>query len=452
MNPNCHQKREPDAPALVHEKLQIVRSEQSAWAAVPVAERVCVLRKALEYFVQNREKVAADITATMGKPLSQSHNELNGFFDRATFLLSAAETTLAAEILPESPGILRRIEHVPLGVVFIISAWNYPLMISLNGVLAALLAGNTVLLKHASLTAEIGDHFEAAFGNIKGYSGILQHALTDHLTAGELIQQRMVDHVIFTGSVDGGRTISSYCGEAMLDCHLELGGKDAAYVASDADPGAAAESVVDGCMYNAGQSCCGIERVYVHAHVFDAFVARTKELIQSYKLGDPTDTTTTMGPLAEASAADAMEGQIDQARSSGADIALGGQRQLIDGRTFFAPTLVLHPTADMAIMREENFGPIMPVMKVQDDDEAVTQINDSNFGLTAAVFTTSLDRAESLAARIEAGTVYMNRCDILDPALPWTGYKLSGRGSGLSHFAFYGLTKRKAIHFKPAQS
>lgn len=452
MNSTSTTRREPDEAATVYEKLSIVRKAQKAWARVPTADRVQVLRSALQYFEQNRDSIAKDVTASMGKPLSQSHNELNGFFDRATFLLDNAETTLAPESIPESDGLLRRIEHIPLGVVFIISAWNYPLMISLNGVLAALLAGNTVLLKHATLTAAIGDHFEAAFGNIDAHPGILQHSLADHLTAGELIQQRKVDHVIFTGSVDGGHAISSYCGEAMLDCHLELGGKDAAYIASDADPTAAAESVVDGCMYNAGQSCCGIERVYVHADVYDAFLKRAKELIQSYQLGDPMDHATTMGPLADADAADTMEDQIDQARASGAEVALGGKRTEIDGRTYFEPTLVLNPTSDMAIMREENFGPIMPVMKVANDDEALAQINDCDFGLTAAVFTSSVERAEHLAAQIETGTVYMNRCDFLDPALPWTGYKLSGRGSGLSRFAFYGLTKRKAIHFKPVQS
>jgi acyl-CoA reductase-like NAD-dependent aldehyde dehydrogenase len=442
-------KREYDAAATVEGKLHCVREAQPKWALTPVSERVSALRAALQYFETNREAIAADITASMRKPLAQSRNELNGFFTRAEFLLNAAESTLAPESLPEADGLLRRIEHVPLGVVFIISAWNYPLMISLNGVLAALLAGNTVLLKHASLTAKIGDHFENAFGNIDVHPGLLRHAFADHLKAGELIQQRQVDHVVFTGSVEGGRTISSHCGGAMLDCHLELGGKDAAYVASDADPVAAAESVVDGCMYNAGQSCCGIERVYVHADVYDAFLEHAKKLIAAYQLGDPTDADTTMGPLADPGAADTMEDQVDQALAAGAEIACGGQRTIIDGATFFSPTLVLNPTADMAIMREENFGPIMPVMKVHDDAEALAHINDCDFGLTAALFTSSVERAERLAAQIEAGTVYMNRCDYLDPALPWTGYKLSGRGSGLSRYAFYELTKRKSIHFKP---
>ena len=444
-------KRSYEAGTAVTEKLDSVRAAQSEWARVPVRERVAILRECLGYFDRNREEVANDITASMGKPLDQSHNELRGFFERAAFLLDAAEPTLAPEVLPEKDGLRRRIEHVPLGVVLIISAWNYPLMISLNGVLAALLAGNTVLLKHARLTARIGDHFEAAFGELESHAGLLRHAFADHETAGDLIRRRMVDHVVFTGSVEGGRTISRHCGEAMLDCHLELGGKDAAYIASDADPQVAAESVVDGCMYNAGQSCCGIERVYAHADIFEAFIEHAAQLIGAYKLGDPKDSDITMGPLADPNSTVLMESQVEEARAAGAKIVCGGQRKLLGDATFFEPTLVLNPSADLAIMREENFGPIMPVVKVSDDEAALVHINDSAFGLTTALFTNSIDRAERLASRIESGTVYMNRCDYLDPALPWTGYKLSGRGSGLSRFAFYGLTKRKAIHFRLPQ-
>jgi acyl-CoA reductase-like NAD-dependent aldehyde dehydrogenase len=441
-------RRDRDDSSAVAEKLATVRQAQAEWARTPVSERVEVLRDALSYFDRQREEIAAEITNLMGKPLAQSRNELNGFFERAEFLLGAAESALAPETLAEVEGFHRRIEHVPLGVVFLISAWNYPLMISLNGVLAALLAGNTVLLKHASATAPIGDHFEAAFGNIASHPDLLQHAFASHQDAGDLIRQRQVHHVIFTGSVQGGRAISRSCGEAMLDCHLELGGKDAAYVAADADLFAAAETIVDGCMYNAGQSCCGIERVYVHDNVFTEFVDHATKLIEAYQLGDPTNAATTMGPLADPGAAEVMEQQVAEARAGGAQVVRGGQRKMIDGATFFEPTLVLHPTAGMAIMREENFGPLMPVMRVSDDEEALAHINDSELGLTAAVFTASPERAEKMAAHIEAGTVFMNRCDYLDPALPWTGYKLSGRGTGLSHHAFHGLTKRKAIHFK----
>jgi acyl-CoA reductase-like NAD-dependent aldehyde dehydrogenase len=321
-------------------------------------------------------------------------------------------------------------------------------MISLNGVLAALLAGNTVLLKHASLTAPIGDHFEHAFGHLASHPGLLRHAFTSHADADDLIRNRKVDHVVFTGSLEGGRAVSRACGEALLDCHLELGGKDAAYVAIDADPVTAAETIVDGCMYNAGQSCCGIERAYVHAKLFDEFVAHAARLIANYKMGDPRDPATTMGPLADPRAADLMERQVAEARAAGVEVPCGGQRKLIGGATFFEPTLVLHPPAGLSIMRDENFGPILPVVAVRDDEEALDRINDCDLGLTAAVFTSSVERAEYLAARIEAGTVYLNRCDYLDPALPWTGHKLSGRGTALSRHAFHGLTKRKSIHFR----
>ena len=440
--------RDYDDRQSIAEKLAAVRGAGAAWASLPCSERVGQLREALGYFERNGNSIASELTALMGKPFTESRNELRGFFERAKFLLENAESTLAPETLPEIDGFHRRIEHVPLGVVFIISAWNYPLMIALNGVLAALLAGNTVLLKHASMTAPLGDHFEKAFGHLAAHPGLLRHAFTDHQSAGELIRERQVDHVIFTGSVSGGRAISRHCGEAMLDCHLELGGKDAAYVAADADVRLAAEVIVEGCMYNAGQSCCGIERVYVHASLEEAFVSRVRQLVGAYQLGDPTDPATTMGPLADPSAAELMERQVEEAQAGGAEIIAGGRRRLIGGSTFFEPTIVLRPRQDMAIMQEENFGPIMPVMVVGDDAGAVSLINDCQFGLTAAIWSADADLAEALGAELEVGTVFLNRCDYLDPALPWTGYKLSGRGSGLSRYAFYGLTKRKAIHFR----
>ena len=407
-----------------------------------------LLRGALDYFDQHREEIAAEVTTLVGKPITQSRNELNGFFERAEFLLGSAEKTLVPEMLPELPGFHRRIEHVPHGVVFIIAAWNYPLMIALNGVLAALLAGNTSSSSTPVPPLRSATASKRPSAQSIPTPGILRHVLPVHDECIRLIRERQVDHVILTGSLEAGRAVSRACGDALLDCHLELGGKDAAYVAADADPRSAAESIVDGCMYNAGQSCCGIERVFVHADLFEQFVAHARELAAAYRLGDPNDEETTMGPLADPAAADLMGAQIEEARLAGAEIALGGNRRLIGQATFFEPTIVLNPAPDTTIMREENFGPIMPVVNVQDDQDALTRINDCELGLTAALFTSSLERANSLAARIEAGTVFLNRCDYLDPALPWTGHKLSGRGSALSTYAFHGMTRRKSIHFR----
>jgi acyl-CoA reductase-like NAD-dependent aldehyde dehydrogenase len=315
-------------------------------------------------------------------------------------------------------------------------------LITINGVMASLLAGNTVLLKHATQTLSIGAHFAYAFGDL------VEHAVIDHSSAAELMEARAVDHVIFTGSVEAGRTVYQHAAKGLLDCQLELGGKDGAYVATDADVEKAAESLVDGAMYNAGQSCCGVERVYVHEEVYDAFVNHCARVIDAYRLGDPMVEATTLGPLAQASNAELMSQQIEDAVSKGAHIMRGGHSRQMGKGTFFEPTLLTEVTHDMEVMMVENFGPILPVMKVAEDSEAIQCINDSSYGLTSIIFTASHDRAQRFSESVNTGTVFMNRCDYLDPALPWTGVKDSGVGSALSKYGLLGVTRRKAKHFR----
>ncbi|KGJ95677.1 aldehyde dehydrogenase family protein [Thalassotalea sp. ND16A] len=442
-----------DDKADINTKLATLQHSFKAWRNVAVKQRVVVLRQACRYFDSNRELIAKEISAQMGKPLRQAKNEVHGFFERANFLLDNAEQVLSADIIStgisaEQDGIARRIEHSPLGTVLILAAWNYPLLIAVNGVLTALLCGNTVLLKHSSITLSIGLHFEQAFGHIPGYENLIKHLIVDHQALSEIISEAAIDHVIFTGSVAAGQSVYQHTAKQFNQCHLELGGKDGAYVAKDADPVKAAVSIVDGAMYNAGQSCCGIERVYVHEKIYSAFLAKSEELIAGYNMADPMADDCDIGPLSRPQAAVEMQTQIMDAQLKGAKIILGGKTQIIGGSTFFQPTLLTDVNHQMRVMREENFGPIMPVMKVDSDEEALALINDSRYGLTSAIYTNDDELAETFAAQAQTGTVFRNRCDYLDPALPWTGYKDSGIGSGLSQYGFFCLTRPKAINFR----
>jgi acyl-CoA reductase-like NAD-dependent aldehyde dehydrogenase len=432
----------------ISEKVSLALAAFSIWKRFTVEHRTKLLKNCLNYFEENRAAIASDITEQMGKPLSQANNEINGFFERANFLISAAAESLKDDILPEKSGFHRRIQHEPLGIVFVIAAWNYPLLIAVNGVLVALLSGNSVLLKHSSNTPKVGQHFQNAFGYLKECPDLLQNLILDHAQTAQLITSERIGHVIFTGSVNGGKKIYESVSQTFMNCQLELGGKDGAYVAPDADVAHAAETIVDGCMYNAGQSCCGIERVYVHQDIYDTFVKKCSELIRGYILGDPKNPLTTMGPLVNAQAATEMETQIADALKKGAKVLLGGEKRLIGEAVFFEPTLLVDVDHSMRVMQEENFGPILPIMKVRDADQAIMLMNDSEYGLTAALFTKDEEKALAWSQKIEAGTIYLNRCDYLDPALPWTGYKKSGKGSALSKYCFHGLTKLKSIHFR----
>ena len=417
------------------------------WRQVPIAERVERVRGALDYFEANREEIAGDITAQMGRPLAQARGEVDGLLERFNFLCDIAPEVLGADGIAVEAGkenYHREILHEPHGVVLIIAAWNYPLLVAASGVAAALLAGNTVLLKHSTRTLSIGEHFEKAFGA----DGLLQHVVMDHANTARLIEEGDINHVVFTGSVGGGEKIYASTAKRFFDCNLELGGKDGAYGSADADIGQSAAMLVDGAMFNAGQCCCGIERVYVHEAVHDEFLAACLPLVDGYTLGDPLDAATTQGPLAVAASAKLMETQIAEAMAAGGEVLAGGKARQIRQGTFFEPTLLTVNHNDLAIMQEENFGPLLPVMKVANDAEAIAHINDSDFGLTAVICTADRARAEVFAAAVEAGTIFMNRCDCLDPALPWTGLKASGKGSSLSRYGLLAMTRPKAIHFR----
>lgn len=432
----------------LEKKVNTLKKSQKTWKSISVESRVALVLEAIKYFEENTNIIANDISEQMGRPLHYANGEINGFFERARFLCSIAEKTLAPDICTNKEGFERSIRHDPLGIVFVISAWNYPLLVTVNSVIPALLAGNTVILKHSAVTPKIGKHFENAFKSMGEFNNLLLNTIIDHETTGAVIETLPIDHVVFTGSVTGGRQILKHTSKRFMQPALELGGKDAVYVHSDADLDYAAETIVDGAMFNSGQSCCGMERAYVHESVYEEFLAKSKKLIDSYKLGDPKKEDTMMGPLANAKSASFMKRQVDEAVKKGASILSGGSIKKINVATFFEATLIKDVNHDMEIMREENFGPILPVMSVSDEKEALDLINDSEYGLTCAVFTQDIRIAQTIAEEAETGTVFMNRCDYLDPELPWTGVKNSGCGSALSEYGFYGVTRRKALHFK----
>ena len=433
-----------DGSSQVDEKLERSRAAFERWRHLSVPERCRVVAQGLDRFMARSDETAREISLQMGKPLSQARGEVDTMLDRARWALGAAEEALASETVPEENGLHRRIENVPLGIVFDIAAWNYPLLVAVNVIVPALLAGNTVVLKHSHRTPLTGEAFAHAFGSLE-IPDLLVHMAVRSSGANLIIDDPRVAHVAFTGSVPTGRAVYLRAAERLLDVGLELGGKDPAYVAADADLETAVAGVVDGACYNAGQSCCGVERVYVHRQVYAEFVDRAREVVGSYVMGDPLDEATTLGPMAMADSLDTLEGQVADARERGGEVLLGGRRA--SGR-FFPASLVVDVPNESLLMQEESFGPIVPVQVVEDDAQALARMQDSRFGLTASVWTRDRDRAEAMASELDAGTVFQNRCDFVDPALAWTGVGESGVGSTLSRHGFLGLTRRRSLHFR----
>jgi acyl-CoA reductase-like NAD-dependent aldehyde dehydrogenase len=434
-------------PAEVENAVARARAAQRDWRHAPVPTRVQAVGQIVPAFRAMADQVALDITRQMGKPLQQARNEIATMIDRAETMCRLAEAALADEPLPPKAGFDRFIRREPLGVVLDIAAWNYPLLIAVNVIVPALLAGNAVLVKHARLTPLCGGHFADAFARTDVPAGLVAALTLDHEATAALIRSGMVDYVSFTGSVAGGREVYGHVAERFIDAGLELGGKDPAYVCEDANFEFAVENVVDGAFYNAGQSCCGIERVYVARSIYDRFVDAAVALVQQYRMGDPEDPATTLGPLAQRKGKDVVEQHVAEARAAGARVLTGGTPWR--GPGYFAePTVLTDVDHRMKVMWEETFGPVVGIMPVRDDAEAVRLMNDSPYGLTASVWTEDMDRATRVMAELEAGTVYANRCDYLDPLLPWVGVKDSGKGCSLSHLGFAHLTRPKSFHLR----
>jgi acyl-CoA reductase-like NAD-dependent aldehyde dehydrogenase len=430
--------------------LDAARSAQVGWRAVPLADRCAMLSRAVDAFVANAGDIATEISWQMGRPIRHAPSEVRGFEERARYMLQLAPEALAAVEPVEKAGFRRRIKREPLGVIAVIAPWNYPYLTAVNAVLPALIAGNTVVLKHSHQTPLCAERFLEAFTQAGVPAGVFQYLHLSHTNTSRLMGDARVASVCFTGSVAGGRAVVSATASGFATAGLELGGKDPAYVRADANLAHAVDSLTDGAFFNAGQSCCGIKRIYVAAPRFDEFVAAVVDLTRQYRLGSPLDPETTLGPVVRTAAADAVRSQVQEAVARGA-------RQLITetefgaskaGTPYLAPQVLVGVDHSMAIMREETFGPAVGIMQVESDEEAVRLMNDSDFGLTAAIYSSDVERAQSLGDALETGTVFLNRCDYLDPALAWTGVKNSGRGCTLSRVGFEQLTRPKSYHFR----
>ena len=425
-------------------------SAQAAWKRTPLSERAALLGRAVDAFVAKRDAIAEELSWQMGRPISHAPGEVAGFEERARHMIAAADAALADVDVGPKEGFTRFIRHEPLGVVFVVAPWNYPYLTAVNAVVPALMAGNAVVLKHSAQTPLCAERFAEAFAAAGLPEGVFQYLHMSHAGVAQVVGDPRVAFVAFTGSVAGGHAVQRAAAERFIATGLELGGKDPAYVRADADLAHAIDTVVDGAFFNAGQSCCGIERAYVHADVYDAFVEGAAALVGGYQLGSPLDAATTLGPLVRTSAAATVRQQIGDAVSKGARTLIDESRFAADtgDGPYRAPQLLVDVDHSMALMREETFGPVLGIMKVASDEDAIELMNDSAFGLTAAIFTSDVEAAIDIGDRIDTGTWFMNRCDYLDPALSWVGVKDSGRGISLSSLGYSTLTRPKSFHLR----
>ncbi len=422
------------------------RAAQAAWAARPIAERAEIVRRAVGIIGKQTDRMATELAHQMGRPVRYG-GEFGGFSERALHMAAIAEAALAPTIVEDSPAFLRKIAREPRGLVLIVAPWNYPYMTAINTLAPALIAGNAVILKHATQTLLVGEHLAEAFHAAGVPEAVFQNLALDHETTSALIAARTFDLVNFTGSVGGGKAMERAAAGTFTAVGTELGGKDPGYVRADADLDAAVDGLMDGAMFNSGQCCCGIERIYVHESLYEPFVEKAVAWAGAQVLGNPLDPATTLGPMAHARFAATVRRHIDDAVAHGA-VAHLPVAEADDGGAYLSPQVLTGVTHDMAVMREESFGPVVGIMPVADDDAAVRLMNDSDFGLTAALFTRDAGAAEAIGARLATGTVFMNRCDYLDPALCWTGCKDTGHGAGLSELGYHTVTRPKSYHFR----
>ena len=444
-------RRRVAAPAEIARAVERARAAQRDWALVPLAERCRTMLRFVEAMETLNPEIVPELAWQMGRPVRYA-GELRSLVERVTAQVASAEAALAPDIAEES-GVARRfVARVPAGLVLVIAPWNYPFLTAANTIVPALLAGNAVLLKHASQTLLAGERFAQALDMAGLPEGLFANLFLTHEDTARLLGAGMVDHATFTGSVEGGRAIERAAAGSLTTLTLELGGKDPALVRADADVAHAVDGLVDGSFYNSGQSCCGVERIYVHEKVWqnflDGFVAATER----YRLGDPLDPETSLGPMANERLASKVRDQVAAALAAGARAHVAAELFTGDrpGTPYLMPQVLTGVDHAMAVMREESFGPVVGIMKVGNDDEAVRLMNDSAYGLTASIWTADLDAAARLAPMIEAGTVFANRCDYLDPALAWTGVKQSGRGASLGRYGFDSVTRPRSFHLRRA--
>jgi acyl-CoA reductase-like NAD-dependent aldehyde dehydrogenase len=436
-----------DTRATIADKVGRARGAQQAWAATPIAERVRILGKWKELVAAQEDRLARILTEEMGKPITQARNELRALDGRVSFFLDHVAQVASPEVVQHEP-VDEQIRWEPLGVVANVSAWNYPYFVGSNVFVPALLTGNALVYKPSEFAALTG----LAIGDLLHQAGVPADAfqvIVGGGDAGRALLEQAIDGVFFTGSYPTGKRIAEAVAGRLVKVQLELGGKDPAYVCDDADPKVAAESLADGAMYNTGQSCCSVERIYVHERVAKPFIEAFLGTVQGFVSGDPLDANTYIGPLARRAQLEVLEDQVRDAVEKGAKLIAGGKRDARYAKGYyFEPTVLVDVTRDMKLMRDESFGPIIGIQVVKSDDDAVREMNDTDYGLTAGVYTKSRERAELLLARVDAGSVYWNCCDRVSPRLPWTGRRHSGIGSTLSTHGIRTFMQPKAWHLR----
>jgi acyl-CoA reductase-like NAD-dependent aldehyde dehydrogenase len=443
--------RELATPPQIEAVLQRAADSQKIWRTTPIAERAAVIERMVQVMERDALQIATELTWQMGRPVRYTPNEiLRGFQERARYMSSIAADNLSDIATPHVDGFTKWIRREPLGTVLVVAPWNYPYLTAVNSIVPALLAGNTVVLKHASQTMLCAERLQAAFDAAGLPAGIFQHVHASHSSVDSMIKDSRINFVVFTGSVDGGVSMERSAAGRFIGVATELGGKDPSYVRADADVNYAIGENVDGAFFNSGQSCCAIERIYVHEHVYDNFIEGFVDATRQYVLGNPLQNDTTIGPMVNTAAAEFVRNQIANSLTAGA-------RALVTERDFAAsqpatpylgPTVLVDVDHTMSVMRDESFGPVIGIVKVRSDDEAVALMNDSQYGLTASIWTQDLEVATALGNRIETGTVYMNRCDYVDPHLVWTGVKNTGHGIALSSRGFDPYVRLKSFHLR----
>jgi len=443
--------RELASDAVVDAVLHAAQTAQTVWRATPIAERIRLCEAMIVHLETSVADIATEISWQMGRPVRYTPNEiLRGAQERARYMMSIATEELADVSVPQVDGFTKYIQRTPVGTVLIVAPWNYPYLTAINSLIPALLSGNTVIMKHASQTLLCAERFSEACAAAGFPPGVFQHVHASHSAVERMIQDPRINFVVFTGSVQGGAAMERAAAGRFIGVGTELGGKDPSYVRHDADMALAISENVDGAFFNSGQSCCGIERIYVHDSVYDTFVEGFVDLTKQYVLGNPMDADTTIGPMVNAAAATFVRGQVSSAISSGA-------RALVDeshfaasaiGTAYMGPTVLVNVDHSMNIMREESFGPVIGIMRVQNDAEAIALMNDSPYGLTACLWTQDINATQAIGRQIETGTVFMNRCDYVDPTLVWSGVKDTGSGIALSRLGFGPYTRPKSFHLK----
>ncbi len=423
---------------------------QAEWCQVSLVDRMAAVAAMVDAFVAMGPEAAQELSWQIGRPIAHSPHEIAGFASRARSMLAMAPKALAPVEPTEQPGFRRFVERAPLGLVLVLAPWNFPYLTAVNTVVPALVAGNTVLLKHSNQTPLCAERLSRAAEQAGLPEGVFQHVHMSHDAVARVVADSRVSHVAFTGSVEGGRAVHGAMAGGFGTIGLELGGKDPAYVRADANAEQAASGLVDGAFYNAGQSCCGVERIYVHEAVYNEFLDAFVAEVQRYRLGNPLDPETTLGPMVRAANANRVRAQVAAAEARGARglINPGLFPEARRAGAYLAPQVLVGVDHSMEVMKEETFGPVVGIMKVYDDAEAVKWMNDSRYGLTASIWTPDLDAAQALGAQLETGTVFANRCDFLDPELAWVGVKDSGRGCTLSRVGYEALTRPKSFHLK----